>query len=190
MSEYAYMPFSDYEDACDATREKTGKTDPITSGELAAEIRSIQTGGGGGQTRSANILNGVALNAGYLNASGVPQPQDGTKLEVYTDEIDVSANVGHTLNLYVFTQINQQQWLGCCFFDASHAIVGQRQIIMPSPNMKGAVLNADVPSGAKYIRFSFRTYGDARYAASVGDAVYNAVGEDGFSVYPEVSNNA
>lgn len=190
MSEYAYMPFSDYEDACDATREKTGKTDPITSGELAAEIRSIQTGGGGGQTKAANILYGVGLNPGYLNTAGVPQPQDGTKLEVYTDEIDVSANVGQTLNLYVFTQINQIQWLGCCFFDANHAIVGSRQNIQPSPSMKGAVFDVSVPSGAKYIRFSWRTYGNARYVASVGDAVYNAVGEDGFSVYPEVSNNA
>lgn len=190
MNEYAYMPFSDYEDICDATREKTGKTNPIISRELAAEIRSIQTSGGGGQTRSANILNGVGLNPGYLNANGVPQAQDGTKLEVYTDEIDVSANVGQTLNLYVFTQLNQLQWLGCCFFDASHAIVGSRQNVQPSPNMKGAVFNVAVPNGATYVRFTWRTHGNARYAASVGDEVYNAVGEDGFSVYPEVSNNA
>lgn len=187
MTDYAYMPFSDYEDACDAIRAKTETTDLIKSGEMASKIQSIS---GGGQTRSANILNGVVLNPGYLSANGVPQPQDGTKLEVYTDEIDVSANVGQTLNLYVFTQINQQQWLGCCFFDASHAIVGSRQNIMPAPNMKGAVFDVSVPSGAKYIRFSWRTFGNARYAASVGDEVYEAVGEDGFGVYPEVSSNA
>lgn len=187
MSDYAFMPFSDYEDACDATREKTGKTDPITSGELAAEIRSIQTGGGGGAVASANILNGVVLNPGYLNVNGFPQAQSGTNLEVYTDEIDVSDFIGQTLNLYVSTATVGVQWLGCCFFDASHAIVGQRQNIQPSPSMKGAVFNVVVPSGAKYIRFSWRTFGNARYAASVGDSVYNALGDVGFGIYPEVS---
>lgn len=188
MSDYAYMPFSDYQNACNAIRAKTETSDLIKSGEMASKIRSIS--GGGGQTRSANILNGVGLNAGYLNQSGVPQPQDGTKLEVYTDEVDVSNYVGQALNLYVFTQTVGTQWLGCCFFDASHAIIGTRQNIQAAPNMKGAVFDVSVPSGAKYVRFSWRTFGDSHYAASVGDAVYNAVGEDGFSIYSEVSSNA
>lgn len=190
MSDYAYMPFSDYEDACDAIRSKTGKTDLIKSGDMASEIDSIQTGGGGGAVASVNILNGVGLNPGYLNTSGVPQAQSGTNLEVYTDEIDVSDYIGQTLNLYVFTQTVGTQWLGCCFFDVSHAIVGSRQNIQPAPNMKGAVFNVAVPSGAKYIRFSWRTFGNARYAASVGDSVYNALGDVGFGIYPEVSDNA
>ena len=38
---FAIVPISDWDDACNATREGTGKTDKIKSGELGAEIRSI-----------------------------------------------------------------------------------------------------------------------------------------------------
>lgn len=44
MAEYAVMPKSDYQDACDAVREKTGGTDTIKSGQLGEQIRSISTG--------------------------------------------------------------------------------------------------------------------------------------------------
>lgn len=46
MAEYAVMPASDYKDACDAVREKTGGTARIVSGELGEQIRSISGGGG------------------------------------------------------------------------------------------------------------------------------------------------
>ena len=42
---YAVMPFEDYRSACDAIRSKTGKTDPIKSGDLASEITGIQNSG-------------------------------------------------------------------------------------------------------------------------------------------------
>lgn len=44
MSEYAVMPLADYQDACEAVKEKIGSTERITSGQMAALIRSI-TGG-------------------------------------------------------------------------------------------------------------------------------------------------
>ena len=47
MAEYAVMPLADYEDACDAVREKTGGTDVIKSGELGTQIRGISGGGSG-----------------------------------------------------------------------------------------------------------------------------------------------
>lgn len=43
MSEYAVLPLADYVDACEATREMTGGTEKIPSGELAGKIRSINT---------------------------------------------------------------------------------------------------------------------------------------------------
>lgn len=46
MSEYAVMPLADYQAACDKIREKTGKTETIKSGAMAAEIDSIHVGGG------------------------------------------------------------------------------------------------------------------------------------------------
>lgn len=43
MADYAVMPYSDYEDACNAVREKTGGTAKIKSGEMGAQIRAIDT---------------------------------------------------------------------------------------------------------------------------------------------------
>lgn len=45
MSDYAVMPMADYQDICDAVREKTGKSDLITSGIMADEISGIKAGG-------------------------------------------------------------------------------------------------------------------------------------------------
>lgn len=41
LTDYVIMPGGDYKAACDAVREKTGKTDAMKSSELAQEIRSI-----------------------------------------------------------------------------------------------------------------------------------------------------
>lgn len=44
LTDMVIMPGADYQDACDAVREKTGGTDKIKSGNLGAQIRAI-TGG-------------------------------------------------------------------------------------------------------------------------------------------------
>ena len=48
MADLAVMPVADYKAACDAVREKTDVTDAIRSGDLAALISAIETGGGVG----------------------------------------------------------------------------------------------------------------------------------------------
>ena len=45
MTDYAIIPTADYKAACDAIREKTGKTDSIKSGDMATEIGGISGGG-------------------------------------------------------------------------------------------------------------------------------------------------
>lgn len=42
-TDYAILPTADYKAACDAIRAKTGKTNLIKSGDLAAEIADIET---------------------------------------------------------------------------------------------------------------------------------------------------
>jgi hypothetical protein len=44
MADYAVMPKSDYRDACNAVREKTGGTESIKSGDMGDLIRRIQSG--------------------------------------------------------------------------------------------------------------------------------------------------
>lgn len=48
LTDYVIMPSADYVAACNKIREKSGKTDPIKSGDLATEIEEVAGGGGGG----------------------------------------------------------------------------------------------------------------------------------------------
>lgn len=45
LTEYVVMPGADYQDICDAIREKNGQTDSIVSGQAGTLIRAIQSGG-------------------------------------------------------------------------------------------------------------------------------------------------
>ena len=45
LTDMVIMPGADYQDACDAVREKTGGTEAIKSGDLGAQIRAIPSGG-------------------------------------------------------------------------------------------------------------------------------------------------
>ena len=78
MSEYAYMPFSDYEDACDAIRAKTGESGLIKSGDMANAIAAIPSGGGDFPwdwlevaTGSFTIVSSVSTDLTILHGLGV-----------------------------------------------------------------------------------------------------------------------
>lgn len=58
LTDYVIMPSADYKAACDAIREKTGKTENIKSGELAPEISSISGGGSSDDVRYVTFMNG------------------------------------------------------------------------------------------------------------------------------------
>lgn len=47
LTDYVIMPGADYQAACDKLREKSGKTDPIRSGDLASEIEAVSAPTGG-----------------------------------------------------------------------------------------------------------------------------------------------
>ena len=56
LTNYVLMPGADYQAACDAIRAKTGKSEPIKSGELAAEIAGITGGGSGGSVEGVHTV--------------------------------------------------------------------------------------------------------------------------------------
>ena len=70
MSEYAVMPKADYQDACDAVREKTGGTALIKSGELGGLIREIKSG-------SENVKAQAKTATPSATADQVIMPDDG-----------------------------------------------------------------------------------------------------------------
>lgn len=69
MAEYAVMPKSDYVDACDAVREKTGGTGAIKSGQLGDLIRGIVVGGSISYREVTNDTGGTTI---YIACSPLP----------------------------------------------------------------------------------------------------------------------
>lgn len=67
LTDYVIMPGVDYQALVDKIKEKTGKTEPLVSGQLAAELDNISGGGssGGGGTLSTGV---------YLSASDIKNP--------------------------------------------------------------------------------------------------------------------
>lgn len=74
LTDYVIMPGADYQAICDKIRDKTGKVDPIKSGDLVGEIDSIIGGGGGNEdglvTRSLtsytnNTADSIGITAFY-----------------------------------------------------------------------------------------------------------------------------
>ena len=59
MSGYAIMPYDDYKSACDAIREYSGKSDVIKSGDMAAEITAIGSGGGNNRGACGEVVCGA-----------------------------------------------------------------------------------------------------------------------------------
>lgn len=79
LTDYVIMPSADYVAACDKVRERTGKADPIKSGDFATEIEGIPAGGG------------AELNIAY----GDTPPEDTSKLWVKTktpESVRISPN--------------------------------------------------------------------------------------------------
>lgn len=74
MAEYAVMPKSDYVDACDAVREKTGGTDAIKSGQLGTLIRGII---GDGVISYREVTNSTGGTTIYIACSNLPGEEDG-----------------------------------------------------------------------------------------------------------------
>ena len=72
MAELVYMPKADYDDILAATRERTGKSDLLKSGEVGDEIRAIPSGGGVELPALSNPATSAELRAGYelIDANG------------------------------------------------------------------------------------------------------------------------
>lgn len=77
MSQYAVMPFADYEAACNAVRSKTGRSLPIKSTQLASEITGIQVGG-------TEITDGIVVKTRDTDGYAVDIDYYGTSVQPYT----------------------------------------------------------------------------------------------------------
>lgn len=66
MAEFAVMPVEDYKATCDAIREKTDVTEAIKSGDMAALISAIESGGGVGVATGSFTLTSASATTPKL----------------------------------------------------------------------------------------------------------------------------
>ena len=64
LTDLVIMPGTDYQAICDAVRAKTGDTALLKSGDIAAQIESIQGGGGGAVGDKVLFMDAALLDAG------------------------------------------------------------------------------------------------------------------------------
>lgn len=92
LKDYAVMPLSDYVDACDAIRAKTGTTDTIASSSLKEKILNIETGAdtSGVTATPTDVIEGTKFVTALGNLAEGQMPNNGavsgiisTKAETY-----------------------------------------------------------------------------------------------------------
>ena len=149
-------------------RAKTGSAAQITfDGDkgFGDAIDAIQTGGGGYDISSVNILDGVGVHAGYIKQNGEIAGATASK-EMYTDLVEIPS--GSTQLVFWAINTGGSPWTCVAFYDSSQAFV--------SRPTTASLTGQSVPSNAAYFRFTMETKGDCCYAAFASPLVaINAV---------------
>ena len=110
--------------------------------------------GGGSTLGNSNLLTGCTFTPGYLVSGGTISPQLAGTLEVTSSEVDISALNGEDIWFQIGHDGTDQEWVAIGYYNADH------QWISRSAGATTAQGSAPTPAGAKYIRVSFRTYGN------------------------------
>ena len=175
----------------------TGASDTTLS-EAVATLASGYGGGGTTQTLNNIFGNSMALVTGYLNSSGGIASQSSTSKEITTDYIDIEAYRGTPFWIACETPF-ASGWIAYMLYDSSKTAVGSRVTAdMANTNQIGGcqcangvktiVGSKNITPGntVKYIRFSCRTYGNAKIfgalSSETAQADYFTQNVNGFDV--------
>lgn len=109
---YAVMPIADYVGACDSIREKTGKTDPIKSGELAEQVGKIYESGKEEGRNSmvdpTKIIEKTASGIGSVSVDDVSEIPHEIKVQLSSDTITDFSGVNVTAYKNLYTGLMEQ----------------------------------------------------------------------------------
>jgi len=128
---------------------------------------------GGTKVYGRNLIQMENTTAGYVNAAdGTVNGANSTELERITDFIEVEPNQTYWMQNEVDLLTGQYIWNGVGIYDSNKAYI-TRPSITSQATANGTLFKEwkiVMPSNAKYVRASFRTYGNARVKLEKGDA--------------------
>lgn len=173
-----------YKGATISELSESGSKTIETAGKYCeADILLEYVKSGGGSIASLNILDGVSIYPGYIDANGRPAAQSATNKEYYTDAIDVTPYIGKDIVVGVMTKNGGQHWIGRAFYDESGTFVNRENIAcQDSTKVSGVAYRFSVPSsGVKTMRLAWRALtGCVYFAAVYDDTIFSALESIGF----------
>lgn len=137
---------------CEFAPVQPGSGDPAPD-----NVRPISGWTGLTVTRAGkNCLDPSTVTAGYMNASGVIQPQNATRLEYTSDFIEIPPGVTYVTAGCDGLLSGEQGWVGYCLYDASGTFI---QRFATTFSGWSYVLKISDHPQAKYLKVSARTWG-------------------------------
>lgn len=137
---------------CEFAPVQSGSGDPSPS-----NVRPISGWNGLTATRAGkNCLDPSTVTAGYMNAAGVIQAQNATRLEYTSDFIEIPPGVTYVTAGYDGLSSGEQGWVGCCLYDASGTFI--QRLATTLSGWSYVLKISDYPQ-AKYLIVSARTWG-------------------------------
>ena len=121
-----------------------------------------------------NLFSGVQCYPGYFNNSGGVAPQGDTTKEIYTDYIDTDKwAAGDYVYFFGRFPVNSGSWFAIAAYDENDGFLSRPTSSGGATNPAGdeyiAMGCIQIPSSAKKIKLSARTYGGELFACKAQD---------------------
>lgn len=160
-SSIAYVAFTwrSFNENPATIRVKPNKIGEGSSVEISDSAGFGDTGKVWSANKSYLDINAVVLpeNPGYITSNGVISAPDATtKKEVYTNALPVEKD--DVINIILEYASSNSMWLAYALYDSSQNFVS-RTTLVDNVTQLSATRSITIPSGAKYIRITYRTYG-------------------------------
>ena len=118
-----------------------------------------------------NLLNQNDLIPGYLNNKGVLMPPNEGVNERTSPFLEIDASQNYTVQVFVTLAIQRSSWCGISWFDENQIFINRPAFQESNVPISGNYTyhyTVQPPSNAKFVRISFRQWGDGKLKLEPG----------------------
>ena len=127
-----------------------------------------------GQTNftNPNLINQKDLVPGFLGPTGNLMPAGEAKEETTTNLIPINYNNDYTLQVFLTMTALRSSWTGISWFDEKTQFMKRdtfQEANVPTSGDYNYVYNPIIPTNAKFLKISFRSWGNGRVKLEYGN---------------------